>query len=323
MNVKNTHLPVMLAEMIDALAPREGDIIVDGTFGAGGYSTAILKTGAGHVYAIDRDPAARARYDALPDALKQNCTFIDAAFSDIAHELESRNITAVDGIVLDLGVSSPQLDDAARGFSFRFDGPLDMRMDPRRGQSAADLVNTLSERDLADIIYQYGEEKKSRRVAHAIVEARKTAPLTSTSALAALVRSVVRSSPKDTIDPCTRTFQGLRIAVNAELDELRVILMAALKLLRAGGRLVVVTFHSLEDRIVKQFFQTYGDRAPKPSRHTPDIEVHAPLFTLLSARAIDPGAEEVARNPRARSAHLRAGLRTDAPLWPQLAGEAA
>lgn len=317
MTKANTHLPVMLREVLASLAPRDGDVIVDGTFGAGGYTAAITASARCHVYAFDRDPDAKARYNALPDDVKTNCTFIDAAFSDLAQEMKAHDIAALDGVVLDLGVSSPQLDDAARGFSFRFDGPLDMRMDPRVGQSAADLVNTMAERDLANLIYEYGEDKKSRSIARAIVAARAEGPITTTTALARIIRSVIRPSPKDTIDPCTRTFQALRIAVNGELDELRAVLRAALAMLKVGGRLVVVTFHSLEDRIVKQFFQTYSDRAARPSRYAPDVAVSPPLLSLVSNKAIAPSDDEVAMNPRARSAHLRAAIRTDAALWPE------
>jgi 16S rRNA (cytosine1402-N4)-methyltransferase len=313
--VRDTHAPVMLAEMLAALAVRDGETYVDGTFGAGGYTGAILETPGARVVAFDRDPAARVRYDLWPEDRQARCVFIDAPFSAMRDELTARGLAPVDGVVLDLGVSSPQLDVAERGFSFRFDGPLDMRMDPRVGVSAADVVNQTAEADLANLIYDLGEEKQSRAVARAIVAARKIAPITTTQGLAGIVRSVVRKSGKDGIDPATRTFQALRIFVNDELGELRRVLVAAVAVLRAGGRLVVVTFHSLEDRIVKQFFTEYSGRAPAPSRFMPAVGISAPsLLAVSTARAVSPGAAETSRNPRARSAHLRVAVRTEAPL---------
>ena len=307
------HRPVMLREMLAAIAPADGEVYVDGTFGAGGYTQAILDAADCRVIAFDRDPEARARYDALPASVRDRCTFIDAPFSSLHSALSAQGITSINGVVLDLGVSSPQLDDAARGFSFRGDGPLDMRMDPRTGANAADLVNTLPERELADILFQYGEEKKSRAIARAIVDARRTQPITTTAQLANLIRRVIKASPRDTIDPATRSFQALRIAVNDELGELRAALQSALQCLAPGGRLVVVTFHSLEDRIVKQFFTTHGGRAPNTSRHLPTIgAATAPaLLDLPTIKPIAPSDDEVAVNPRARSAHLRRAIRTD------------
>ena len=310
------HDPVMLREMVAAMAPAANETYIDGTFGAGGYSTALLSAAPCRIIAFDRDPDARARYDALPAEIRVRCSFVDDAFSQLEPRLHDLGIDQVDGIVLDLGVSSPQLDDATRGFSFRADGPLDMRMDPRRGESAADVVNTRSEEDLANIIYTYGEDRKSRVIARAIVQARQDKPITTTGELAEIVKRVIHISPKDPSHPATRTFQALRIFVNGELDELRDALVAALAVLREGGRLVVVTFHSLEDRIVKQFFQTYSGRTPGPSRYLPDVAVRPALLSLPQAKALSPKDDEIARNPRSRSAHLRIAIRTDAPLWP-------
>lgn len=309
------HAPVMLNEMLAALAPQNDEIYVDGTFGAGGYARAILTlSSTARVIAFDRDPAARARYDDLPENIRARVTFVDAPFSTLSQELKRLNIDTVHGVVLDLGVSSPQLDLPERGFSFRMEGPLDMRMNPRVGESAADVVNTYDEKSLADIIYQYGEERQSRGVAKAIITARKTAPIRTTTELATIIRRVVRTSPKDKIDPCTRTFQGLRIYINRELDELATVLQAALIALKPGGRLVVVTFHSLEDRIVKQFFQSQSGRTARPSRHAPDTGHSAPLLDIPQARALAPSKGEIARNPRSRSAHLRLAIRTTTPL---------
>jgi 16S rRNA (cytosine1402-N4)-methyltransferase len=309
------HIPVMMADMMAALGPQNGETYIDGTFGAGGYTTAILNAAkTAHVVAFDRDPEARARYDAMPDATRAHITFIDAPFSNMHDELAAHSISNVDGVVFDLGVSSPQIDNAARGFSFRFDGPLDMRMDPRAGLSAADIVNTYDERDLANIIFKYGEEHKSRAIARAIVNARKTAPIQTTEQLAAIIRTVIRPNPRDKIDPCTRTFQALRIAVNAELDELERALPAAVSVLKPGGRLVVVTFHSLEDRIVKDFFKTFSGRAPGASRHVPQTIQAEPLLSIDTHRAQNASDDEAQKNPRARSAKLRVAVRTAAPI---------
>lgn len=317
------HDPVMLDEMLVAIDPQDGEVYLDGTFGAGGYTRAILNKANCKVIAFDRDPEARPRYDGMTAEHRARCTFVDAPFSEMAERLRALNISGVDGVVLDLGVSSPQLDDAARGFSFRFSGPLDMRMDPRVGESAADVVNSRDEEELANIIYIYGEDRKSRSIARAIVAARKIARIETTDQLASIIRRVIRVSPKDQSDPCTRTFQALRIFVNTELDELSAALRSAMTILNTGGRLVVVTFHSLEDRIVKQFFQTHGGRAARPSRYAPDIEIAAPLLTLPTSKAIPPTEAEVRRNPRARSAHLRIAIRTDAPLGPEFQETAA
>jgi 16S rRNA (cytosine1402-N4)-methyltransferase len=310
-----SHISVLLSEVIDALAPRDGGFYLDATFGAGGYSVAMLGAARCSVAAIDRDPEAVARGKALESASDGRFTMIEGRFGDMDALLRDRGVNQVDGIALDIGVSSMQIDQAARGFSFAKDGPLDMRME-QSGPSAADLVNGAEEVALADIIFRYGEERLSRRVAKAIVAARKDKRFERTGELAALVRRVV---PKhaDGIDPATRTFQALRIAVNDELGELERGLAAAERLLAPGGRLAVVTFHSLEDRVVKTFLKTRGGEAARPSRHLPQAAFGpAPSFALLHRRAIRAGAEETQRNPRARSAKLRAASRTEAAAWP-------
>ncbi|MBI3706127.1 MAG: 16S rRNA (cytosine(1402)-N(4))-methyltransferase RsmH [Proteobacteria bacterium] len=310
------HRPVMLAEVIAALAPRDRAIYVDATLGAGGYAEALLAAATCRVFGIDRDPTAIARCRELARTHGDRLRLLEGRFGDMERLLGADAVAQVDGITFDLGVSSPQIDDPARGFSFRADGPLDMRMG-RDGSTAADIVNTRSEADLGDIIARYGEERAARRIAHAIVAARKGAPIARTLELAAIVRSVVRRS-RDEIDPATRTFQALRIYVNDEIGELDRGLAAAERLLAPGGRLAVVAFHSLEDRAVKSFLRLRSGRTAHGSRHLPTAERSKPQpsFALLSPRPIRPGAEEVARNPRARSARLRAAERTAAPAWP-------
>ncbi|RFD20285.1 16S rRNA (cytosine(1402)-N(4))-methyltransferase RsmH [Komagataeibacter melaceti] len=306
------HVPVMLAEVMHYLAPRDGGRYVDGTFGGGGYARAILASSNCQLWGIDRDPAAIARGETLAATCPggrggSRLHMLHGGFGDMAALLAEGGVTAVDGIVLDLGVSSYQIDEADRGFSFRMDGPLDMRM-ADTGPTAADVVNTLPEEELADIIYHYGEERLSRRVARAIVAARAEAPLLRTTQLADVVRSVVRPD-RSGIDPATRTFQGLRIHVNDELGQIRRVLEQAPTLLAPGGRLVVVSFHSLEDRLVKQAMSSAAGRLPAPSRHDPRAMTARPAptrFTLLTGRPIRPGQEETSRNPRARSARLRA-----------------
>ncbi|MBT3306770.1 MAG: 16S rRNA (cytosine(1402)-N(4))-methyltransferase RsmH [Alphaproteobacteria bacterium] len=307
------HTSVLLNEVIDALAPRDGAVYVDATFGAGGYSKAILEAADCTVWGIDRDSETLAQSADLVASFEGRLTVLNGPFGDMARLLDDVGVEAIDGIALDLGVSSMQIDEPERGFSFRADGPLDMRM-AQSGMTAAQAVNQLDETELANIIYRYGEERLSRRVAKAIVETRAETPITRTGQLAALVRRVVRKS-KDGIDPATRTFQALRIYVNDELGELERGLNAAEKLLRPGGRLCVVAFHSLEDRQVKEFLKSGSGMAAKPSRHLPvqsnmDVE---PPFRLLSKRVVKPTAEETAANPRARSARLRAAERTAAP----------
>jgi 16S rRNA (cytosine1402-N4)-methyltransferase len=311
------HRPVMLTEVLAVLSPRSGRVYVDGTFGAGGYSRAILDAADCAVWAIDRDPDAIRRGEAMAAEYPGRLHMLHGKFGDMDRLLAERNVTLVDGIALDVGVSSPQLDEAERGFSFRADGPLDMRMG-QEGPTAADAVNELDEKELADIIYQLGEERHSRRVARAIVEARKASPISRTLELAEIVRRAVPKS-RDGIDPATRTFQALRIHVNDELGELDRALAAAERLLSPGGRLAVVAFHSLEDRRVKAFLRSRAGSSPRASRHLPMAreEGRAPTFRLLKTRAIKPSDEEITANPRARSARLRGAERTDAPAWPE------
>lgn len=306
------HVPVLLNEVLDALAPRDQGIYVDATFGAGGYSRAMLQAATCRVWGIDRDPDAVARGKALEQEFPGRLTVLRGRYGDMAELLDRAGVGKVDGIAMDLGVSSMQLDQAERGFSFRADGPLDMRME-RDGPSAADLVNRLPEAELADLIYQLGEERASRRIARAIVESRLTSPFSRTAQLADLVRRCVRKS-NDGIDPATRTFQALRIAVNDELGEIDRGLVAAEAVLAPGGRLAVVSFHSLEDRRAKTFLRERSGEAPRPSRHLPQgAEGPAPTFRLLARGTIKPSQAEAAANPRARSARLRAAERTEAP----------
>jgi len=286
---------------------------VDATFGAGGYSRALLEAADCTVWGIDRDPEAADAGNEMAAGYGNRLTVLKGRFGDMRELLAGVGVDQVDGIALDLGVSSMQIDDPGRGFSFRFDGPLDMRME-KDGLSAADAVNRLAEKELADIIYRYGEERASRKIARAIVELREQSPITRTGQLADLVRSVVRRS-KDGIDPATRTFQALRIYVNEELAELDRGLAAAAALLREGGRLAAVSFHSLEDRRLKTFFQERSGAGPQPSRHMPMIgEMGESIFEVPERRGRVPSDDEVRRNPRARSARLRWGIRTAAPL---------
>jgi 16S rRNA (cytosine1402-N4)-methyltransferase len=309
------HIPVLLGPVLTALAPRDGAVFIDGTFGGGGYSEALLAAARCRVFAIDRDPEAVRHGLALAERHDGRLTLIEGRFGDMAHLLAPVNTDPVAGIALDLGVSSTQLDTPERGFSFRFDGPLDMRMSGR-GQSAADLVGSLSESELAELIRTLGEERFAPRIARAIATERQRQGIRRTSELAAIVRAAVpRSEPGQ--DPATRTFQALRIAVNDELGELDRGLVAAEQLLAPGGRLAVVSFHSLEDRRVKEFLRRRSDAAPGASRHRPDRRrVGAPSFKLLSRRVVKPGAAEIAHNPRARAARLRAAERTAAAPWP-------
>ena len=299
------HVPVMLAEVLAALIPQDGATYLDATFGGGGYARAILESAPGcTVFAIDRDPDAIARGAALAQRFAGRLHLIEGRFGDMLSLLRDRGIAALDGVVMDLGVSSFQLDQAERGFSFRADGPLDMRME-KSGPSAADLVNSLQERDLADIIFRFGEERFARRIARAIVARRAEAPFTTTADLAALVRRAVPRDPSG-IDGATRSFQALRIAVNDELGEVERGIAAAMELLAPGGRLVVVAFHSLEDRIVKQAMAAASGRGGA-SRHDPAaLSGRAkPAFHLLTPRALRPQEAECSANPRARSARLR------------------
>ena len=306
------HVPVMLAEVLHYLAPCAGDRIIDCTFGAGGYSKAILNKAECRVLGIDRDINAIIAGAAIADASQGRLRLAHGPFSEIEALAEADGWDAVDGIVLDLGVSSMQLDQAERGFSFQKDGPLDMRMG-QHGASAADVVNTLSESDLANVIYGYGEERKSRIIAKRIVEARSREPFSRTLPLANLIADTIGRRQKDTIHPATRTFQALRIFVNRELHELGAALEAAERLLRAGGRLVVVAFHSLEDRIVKRFLADRTKTSAGGSRHLPQEAVAPATFKQERRGAILPGDSETRLNPRARSARLRAAIRTSEP----------
>jgi 16S rRNA (cytosine1402-N4)-methyltransferase len=318
------HIPVLGVEAVELLSPRDGGIYLDATFGAGGYSRMILAVPGTTVIGIDRDRTAISGGFDLVDGSAGRLTLVEDRFSNLAEVCAAQGISAVDGIVMDVGVSSMQLDQAERGFSFRLGGPLDMRMG-HDGPTAADVVALASEADLANIIYIFGEERHSRAVARAIVAARKETPITTTRALADIVSKVVRSKPGE-IHPATRTFQALRIFVNEELDELHLALAAAERMLKPGGRLAVVSFHSLEDRIVKNFLVERG-KAGGGSRHLPEMAQAAPSFHVLTKRPVTPSDQEVAANPRARSAKLRGAERTEAPAhaaaalpaWPQLA----
>jgi 16S rRNA (cytosine1402-N4)-methyltransferase len=303
------HIPVLLDEVMRYLAPAAGGIFVDATFGAGGYSRAILANGA-EVIAIDRDRQAIAAGQALMAAADGRLTLVAGRFSDLDRIAGEHGREKVDGVVLDVGVSSMQVDDPGRGFSFRADGPLDMRMG-EDGPSAADIVNRMAQEDLARIIAVLGEEKRARSVARAIAAARERQPITRTLELARIVAAAV-GRPTPGIDPATRTFQALRIFINHELDELAAALGASERVLGEGGRLVVVAFHSLEDRIVKRFLADRSSILAGGSRHAPERAVAPPTFELLTRAALVPSAGEVARNPRARSAKLRAARRTAA-----------
>lgn len=313
MTASMPHIPVLLDEVVAALDPRPGDLVVDATFGAGGYTRALLGRGA-TVHAFDRDPDAILSGRTWPEAGENPPRLVlhPRRFSEMAAALREAGIAQVDGVVMDIGVSSMQLDQAERGFAFSLDGPLDMRMS-QDGPSAADFVNTADEGAIADVLFQYGEERQSRRVARAIVAAR---PLTTTGELARVVRKALGYRPGAPKDPATRSFQAVRIHVNGELDELESGLSGAAGLLREGGRLAVVSFHSLEDRIVKRFLRDVSETR-SGSRHLPLPEMRAPLFTRV-AKAVKPSEAEIAWNPRARSSVLRSAIRTAAPM-----GEAA
>jgi 16S rRNA (cytosine1402-N4)-methyltransferase len=313
------HLPVMLPEVLETIAVRDGGRYLDATFGGGGYTSAILHAAPCTVWAIDRDPAAIARGAELAERHAGRLHLIEGRFGDMLSLLEDAGVTALDGVVLDLGVSSFQLDDPARGFSFRSDGPLDMRMGIH-GPTAADLVNSLPERALADVLFEFGEERASRRIARAIVAARSETPIETTGRLAGIIRAVLPPD-RSGIDPATRSFQALRIKVNDELGEIERALVQAAQLLSPGGRLVVVAFHSLEDRIVKRFMTDAAGRAPGPSRHDPRglAPRQTAQFRLLTTRPLRPPAAETATNPRARSARLRALERLDSPAGETLA----
>ena len=311
------HVPVLLPEVIDALKPRANGIYIDGTFGAGGYTQALLESATCIVLAIDKDPDAIAGGRELVKKSGGRLTLVQGSFGDMADIAAANGIRQADGITFDLGVSSMQLNEAPRGFSFQRDGPLDMRMS-QSGPSAADAVNSLAERDLAQVISVLGEERRARAIARAIVAERAESTIERTSQLADIVEGVLGRRHDDKKHPATRTFQALRLYVNAELDELVRGLNAAEQLLCEGGRLVVVTFHSLEDRIAKRFLASRSGKTARPSRHAP-VSMQAersPSFRLLHRRAVVPGQEEVRRNPRSRSARLRAGERTGASAFP-------
>ncbi len=318
------HAPVMAAAVLDALAPRDGGVYADATFGRGGYSRAILDAADTTVWAIDRDPEAIRFGETLAQQYPGRLHMIQGRFGDLDTLLDARGATPVDGVAFDLGVSTPQLDAPERGFAFQHDGPLDMRMGCD-GPSAEAVVNELSEADLARLIRDYGEDRKARRIAKAIVRARQDSPITRTHTLAEVVRRAAGTPKGAAIDPATRTFQALRIHVNDELGELQRGLRAAERALRAGGRLVVVAFHSLEDRLVKRFLRERSGDVPRGSRHSPVPDADpgpAPTFTLLERAVRKPDPAEADANPRARSARLRAAERTAAPAWPVPDGDA-
>jgi 16S rRNA (cytosine1402-N4)-methyltransferase len=316
------HAPVLLAEVIGALAPKPGDVIIDATFGAGGYTRAILERGA-EVVALDRDPTVQPFAEAVARDFPDRFQLIRTPFSGLAEAFEESGKAKLDGAVFDIGVSSMQLDQAERGFSFMRDGPLDMRMSDE-GATAADIVNTWDHGPLAHIFKLYGDERQSGRVATAILRRRVEQPFTRTLDLAEVVEKALGGRRGAAIHPATRVFQALRIAVNDELGELERGLEAAEATLAPGGRLVVVTFHSLEDRMVKAFLTERTGNAPGGSRHAPvAVETRKPSFDLLFKGAREAGEAELAANPRARSAKIRAAVRTGAPAWGAMKGGAA
>ncbi|HEY0626246.1 MAG TPA: 16S rRNA (cytosine(1402)-N(4))-methyltransferase RsmH [Allosphingosinicella sp.] len=305
------HVPVLLEEVVAALDPKDGETHVDGTFGAGGYTKAIMERGA-KVIAFDRDPDAIREGASLVAVSGERLTLVPERFSRMRQALRDRGVDEVDGVTLDIGVSSMQLDRAERGFSFQADGPLDMRME-QEGQSAADFVNNADEDEIADVLFHYGEEPKSRRVARAIVAAR---PIKRTSQLAEVVRKALGHHAGMKKDPATRTFQAIRIHLNEELQELEGGLEAAEQVLKEGGRLAVVTFHSLEDRVVKRFLRERSGSVPAGSRHLPATANKGPKPTFEAVgKAVRAGEAEIKANPRARSATLRVARRTSASPW--------
>jgi len=304
------HMPVLLNEVVAALHPQAGEVMVDGTFGAGGYSRALLQAADCAVIAIDRDPDTQTHADSLARDYGDRFSYLSGCFGDMQHLLAA----PVDGVTLDLGVSSMQLDEAARGFSFMRDGPLDMRMS-QNGMSAADLLNQAAPELLSDIIAVYGEERRARAIAKAIIARREDKPMARTGDLVDVVCSVLGAPRFGKAHPATRTFQALRIYLNDELGELMRGLQAAEQVLKPGGRLAVVTFHSLEDRMVKQFLAPRTGRAGRPSRHLPDVDMARPSFADAAKRTVKAGEAEINANPRARSARLRVAHRTDAPAF--------
>jgi 16S rRNA (cytosine1402-N4)-methyltransferase len=320
---RSIHRPVLIEEVVAALAPRAGGVYVDGTFGGGGYSKAILDAAPCTVWGIDRDPAAIARGDGLAAEYRGRLMLVVGRYGEMDVLLGERGMIRADGVTLDLGVSSDQLDDPRRGFSFQREGPLDMRMEGA-GTSAAEVVNRIGEEPLADIIFRFGEERWARRIARAIVEARRTQPIDTTTRLAEIIRAAYPRAARaqsSRIDPATRTFQAIRIHVNDEIGELERGLAAAERLLGPGGRLAVVTFHSLEDRAVKSFLHERSGRVAQASRHQPQA-ASAPRPTFAAPRSLRPTPSEIAANPRARSARLRIAERRD-PSALQSVGESA
>lgn len=311
------HIPVLLDEIVQNLAPAPGERLIDGTFGAGGYSQALLAAADVRVLAIERDPQSLVAGAGLVAAADGRLKLVEGRFGDLDTIAAEHGFAPADGVVLDIGVSSMQLDQPARGFSFMADGPLDMRMEGS-GVTAADLVNDSEEQVLADLIFNFGEERQSRRIARTIVKAREAKAITTTGELARVVERAIGRRPDDDRHPATRTFQALRIAVNDELGELARGLAAAERVLRPGGRLVVVTFHSLEDRIVKRFLARRSGRLGAGSRHGPPITQaqQDASFHLVNQRPVTPSDGELATNPRARSAKLRAAVRMNAEAWP-------
>lgn len=317
------HFPVMRDEVLSMVAPRDGEIFVDGTFGAGGYSRALLETANCTVYAIDRDPTVQETASAMAAEFSGRFHLLPGCFSQMDDLISEQGVASVDGVLLDIGVSSMQFDDAERGFSFQNDGPLSMRMSDQ-GLSAEDVVNDYEEGELADIIYQYGEEKKSRRIARVIVETRAHNRITRTAQLASIIEKAVGYKRyikgKKQIHPATRTFQALRIYVNDELGELSKGLAAAERVLAPGGRLCVVSFHSLEDRIIKKFFKKRSGDASRGSRHLPqalEMAESDPSFTMIAKGAVKPSKNEIEQNIRSRSAKLRGASRTTAVPFPR------
>lgn len=308
------HIPVLLREVLQALSPKAGERYIDGTFGAGGYARAILSAADCRLLALDKDPSAIAAGHALETEFSGRLKLTETPFSEMAEAAKAIGWDMVDGVVLDLGVSSMQLDEAERGFSFMRDGPLDMRMSGD-GLSAADIINTFEKDDIANILYEFGEERRSRAIAAAIVKDRETAPFERTGQLAGLISRVLGRRPDDPKHPATRTFQALRLYVNDELGELQRGLAVAADILNPHGRLVVVTFHSLEDRIVKRFLADHSGKRPKASRFLPlEPGTVPPAFQLMDRHGIEPTDDEIAVNPRARSARLRWAIRTQAPM---------
>lgn len=315
---EHLHIPVLKDEMLAAVAPKAGEVVVDGTFGAGGYSRAILAAApSARVIAFDRDPNVKLLADALAREFPGHFLFLSARFSAMVEALAAAGVDAVDAIVLDIGVSSMQFDEDVRGFSFQREAPLDMRMSGE-GLSAADVVNGYGEAELIRILRDYGEERDAKRITRAIIAARSVQKITTTVQLADIIKGAVRGAGKMKIHPATRSFQALRIEVNQELAELEAALAAAEQILKPGGRLVVVTFHSLEDRMVKQFMLRRSTSDVAPSRHSPAAMLHdatneKSTFILNPKNAIAPSEQEVSRNPRARSAKLRCAIRTASP----------